>query len=100
MRPGGSEIVPAQRKDLQLTRTQSGYQIVEPSSGRSVAVNDFEISIIRMLDGRRRMSDLLDNCRRLEIPINAESLTEFILKLERDGLLGEGAATKPTTWRA
>ncbi len=95
-----TETVPALRSDLRLTRTASGYQIVEPSSGRAIAVNEFEISIIRMLDGRRRISDVLDNCRRLEIPINVESLTKLVLQLERDGLLGQGASTESTTWGA
>jgi hypothetical protein len=93
-----TEVVPTFRADLKLTRGASGYQIVEPSTGRAFTVNEFEISIIRMLDGKRRISDLLDHCRRLEIPINAESLSTFILNLERAGLLGAAASAEATTW--
>jgi hypothetical protein len=51
-----------------------------------------------MLDGKRSISELLENCRRLGIPTTIDSLDKFFLQLERDGLLGAGASEAPTTW--
>jgi hypothetical protein len=94
-----TDVVPAFRADLKLQRRSSGdYQVVEPSSGRVVVLNGLEVSIIRMLDGKRRVSEVLENCRRLEIPTNAESLNKFILQLESDGLLGTAGPVETTTW--
>src|SRR5438045_8000564 len=75
-----TDVVPPFRTDMKLTRAEGGY-LVQLSSGESFKLNQFEVSIIRMLDGKRTVSELVANCRRLEIPINDESLRQFILEL-------------------
>lgn len=83
-----TDIVPAFRADLQLVRKPSGdFEVRGPGLAVPVPLNQFEVSLARMLNGRRPVAEILESCRRLEIPTNLESLQSFLLKLERAGLL-------------
>ncbi len=97
------DLVPQFRSELTLTRTLSGsYEVTNPDSGQTFALNEFEVSLARMLNGRRQVSEILEAGNRLEIPITIESLQKFIQQLEECGFLGssDGPAADGKTWPA
>jgi hypothetical protein len=90
-----ANIVPVFRSDLQMVRNASGgFDVSDPISGRAYALNAFEVSLARMLNGRRTVGDIIEASARLGIPANIESLQQFIGSLEQCGFLG---ATRPLT---
>ncbi len=95
-----TDVVPEFRAELQLARLQGGgYNVSDPTTGRSIALNEFEVSLARMLNGRRRMFEILEASSRLGIPINLESLQKFITQLDHYGFLGKNvAATEAKAW--
>ena len=86
--PASTEIAPMFRKDLQLTGGADGYTVRDPRDGRTLSLNEYEVSLARMLDGRRPLFEIVGASDRLGIPINLESLRSFIDRLGQAGLLG------------
>ncbi|MDX2091897.1 MAG: hypothetical protein SFX73_28805 [Kofleriaceae bacterium] len=82
-----TDIVPKFRTDLSLTRTENGYRVDDPVDGASYMLNEYEISLARMLDGQRPVFEVLANAERIGIPINAQSLETFIATLQSSGFL-------------
>jgi hypothetical protein len=82
-----TDIVPEFRRDLQIQRVAGGVQIVDPVTGTGHSLNEYEVSLARMLNGKRPVFEVLDASERLGIPINVESLQKFIGKLEAQGLI-------------
>ncbi|MDB4955294.1 MAG: hypothetical protein JWO36_2863 [Myxococcales bacterium] len=100
-----ADVAPELRQELKLTRKASGgFDVHDPSAGRTFTLNDFEVSLARMLNGRRQISEILDAGGRLGIPVNLESLEKFIQQLEEYGFLrtSQAAASIPApetkTW--
>jgi hypothetical protein len=90
-----ANVVPVFRTDLQMVRNGAGgFDVSDPISGRAYALNAFEVSLARMLNGRRTVGDVLEASARLGIPANVESLQQFIGSLEQCGFLG---AARPLT---
>jgi hypothetical protein len=98
------ETVPSLRADLHLERASRGKVTVrDPSTGRSVALHEFEVSLARMLNGRRTAADVLVGALRLGIPASLESLTQFVRQLRGYGFLAPEGAPAPqslqgSTW--
>jgi hypothetical protein len=83
-----SDVVPELRRDLKMTRTPSGeIDILDPLTGTTFRFNRYEISLARMLNGRRPASEILQAGERLGVPVNLESLHKFILTLEEKRLV-------------
>ena len=83
-----TDKVPLFRSELKLTRRSfGGYEVLDPLSGQTFALNEFEVSLARMFNGKRPVSEVLDAGTRLGIPVNLESLQKFITQLEQFGLL-------------
>ncbi len=99
--------VPLLRSDLLLGPATSGQVTVrDPRTGRSAALHEFEISLARMFDGRRPISEVMLAAQRLGIPTSLESLGQFVRQLDRLGfLVADPAAPAPsahadgTTWQ-
>ncbi len=84
------------RGDLTLTRKAGGlFEVLDPASGKSTTLYDFEVSLARMLDGTRTFQDVLEAGGRLGIPLKAEGLNSFLRQLERSGFLSDPAAAPP-----
>jgi hypothetical protein len=77
--------------------------VTDPVAGKTFPLYDFELSMARMLDGRRRYSEVAEAGQRLGIPVNFESLHRFVRQLEAYGFLEPlGSQLKPnpedSTW--
>lgn len=89
-----TDAAPKFRTGLRLTR-QPGtalFDVYDPKSGHTYLVHDFELSLLRMMDGRRPLAEVLETAARLGIPITLDALNQFIRYLERYSLfasLGE-----------
>jgi hypothetical protein len=86
------KLIPLFRADLKLSRNGSLFDVTDPSSGKTFAFYDFELSISRMLNGSRTYPQVVEAANRLGIPVNLESLRQFVRQLDRYGFLSpEGA---------
>ncbi len=96
--PAANAPLPMFRVDLLLARRQGSglYDVTDPTNGKTFALYDFEVSLARMLDGRRATSDVVEAAGRLGIPANPDSLEQFLRQLGRYGFLAApGAAPQP-----
>lgn len=97
-RLGLTDSVPVFRGDLQIGKGAATglFEVGDPSTGRHFTLYEFELSIARMLDGRRHASDVIENGVRLGIPVDLDGLNKFIRQLWRYGFLAQpGAAPAP-----
>lgn len=101
------ETVPQLRSDLHLERAERGQVTVfDPLNGHSTVLHEFEVSLARMLNGRRKVADVLVGAQRLGIPASLESLGQFVRQLGDYGFLAPPGAPLPegregangTTW--
>jgi hypothetical protein len=88
-RLGPADAVPIFRTDLKIEKGANGglFEVTDPVSGRHFTLYEFELSIARMLDGRRHASDVIENGVRLGIPIDLDGLYKFVRQLWRYGFL-------------
>jgi hypothetical protein len=94
-----TDAVPILRGDLEIVKGASAglFEVGAPTSGRHFTLYEFELSIARMLDGRRHASDVIENGVRLGIPVELDGLNKFIRQLWRyDFLAPPGSAPVPT----
>lgn len=101
------DVVPRFRADLRVARGSSAafLDVSDPAAGRTFTLREFELSIARLLDGRRTVAEVIEGGARLGIPIDARSLRQFTRQMARYGFLaapGEGgeAAREGGTWDA
>ncbi len=104
-RATGDEIARLIRADLKVRRREASslLDVTDPLSGKTFPLYDFELSLARMLDGRRLLREVVDAGQRLGIPVDLESLSQFVSQLDRYGFLappgtpasgpGEGQST-------
>jgi hypothetical protein len=102
--------VPKLRADLLIEKPAGAkgvLRVTDPLKGRSFTLYDFEVSIARLLDGRRTAGDVIGAAVRLGIPVTLESLRTFVRQLrgyrfidERAPAPGEppAAAPSPEAW--
>ncbi len=77
--------VPRLRRDLRITPNARGpilFDAVLPESERVLGLYEYEVSIARMLDGRRPAGALVDAARHIGIPLSLESLGTFLRRLQ------------------
>ena len=79
-----TDIVPMLRGDLVITKSTTSkgtLEVKDPTSERSFTLYDFEVSIARMLDGKRSAQEVLDAANRLGIPVTLPTLKTFLKQL-------------------
>ena len=104
-RPGveqPGDRVPALRGDLVIARlVPSGevLEVFEPQRERGFSLMDFEVSLARLLDGKRTAAELIEKAAALGIPVTLQTLRSFLQQLRAynfiDPRLREGASTWP-----
>jgi hypothetical protein len=92
-----ADAVPAFRADLTVEKGAAAglFEVTDPASGRHFTLYEFELSIARMLDGRRHASDVIENGVRLGIPVDLDGLYKFIRQLWRYGFLAPPGTPAP-----
>lgn len=80
-----NDVVPALRPGIDGTPPPgTGEELVSVGPMR---LRGFELQLARMLDGRRTAADVVENARELGLPLNLDSLEDFIARLSSGGLL-------------
>jgi hypothetical protein len=92
-----ADAVPVFRVDLTVEKGAGAglFEVTDPASGRHFTLYEFELSIARMLDGRRHASDVIENGVRLGIPVDLDGLYKFIRQLWRYGFLAPPGTPSP-----
>ncbi len=78
------DVVPLLRSDLVITpsKTSRGtLEVMDPTCERAFTLYDFEVSIARMLDGRRTVGEVITASNRLGIPVTLATLRTFLQQL-------------------
>ncbi|MCC6332782.1 MAG: hypothetical protein IT380_02195, partial [Myxococcales bacterium] len=78
------DAAPALRGDLLIEKpagTKGVLQVTDPLKNRSFTLYDFEVSIARLLDGKRTAGQVIDAAARIGIPVTLESLRKFVRQL-------------------
>jgi multidrug resistance efflux pump len=103
-----TDVVPSLRADLTISDPVQGageqvVNISDPTNGKEMSVRGFELSIARMLNGRRTAEGVIESAAQIGLPISLEGLSGFVRKLNSMGFLAESGAPEPsltTTWSA
>ncbi len=103
-----SDVVPVLRADLKIGDPQPGrgeseIHVEDASTGKFLVMKGFELSLARMLNGRRTAEEVLIAAGQIGLPMSIESLNGFLRKLRKEGFLTELAGLAPldiTTWEA
>lgn len=93
---GPGDVVPRFRTDLHVQRgaTPALFDVSDPLSGRKFTLYEFELAVARMLDGRRKVSEVVESGARLGIPLDAGALYKFVRQMWHYGFLSApGAGT-------
>ncbi|MBL9037040.1 MAG: hypothetical protein JNG84_00870 [Archangium sp.] len=108
-RPSGglapSDLLPAFRADLVVRADKPGRFLVgDRDVGTFISMHDFELSLARLLNGKRTAAEVVGTGERLGLPVTMETLNTFIQRFQANGFLlpvGKApTATKATsTWR-
>jgi len=69
--------------------------VQDPAIGKRATLYDFEISIARMLDGKRRAAEVVKASGKLGIPVDLAGLNKFLRQLDAYGFLSGGTADDP-----
>jgi hypothetical protein len=91
------------RQDLVVRRGSDPSRVVLQSADDAVELHEAELSVARMLDGRRHVSEVLESAARLGIPVDVPGLARLIALLEKHGCIARGEALEDgegarTTW--
>ncbi len=91
-----TDPVPSLRGDVVLSQrpTGSGAEVVHIRPigfGEGMRLHGFELSIARMLDGRRSAEDVVSRASRLGLPLSVPALEGFINHLRAHGLIARTA---------
>src|SRR5581483_2335811 len=95
MRPlSPDDVVPRLRSDVVIADAPAGMggELVDikPNGGEVMHLHAFELSLARMLDGRRRAQEVVDRAVQLGLPLGLPSLDGFIRELEDHSLVARG----------
>ncbi len=95
------DIVPVLRGDLIITRSAQSkgtLEVKDPITERSFTLYDFEVSIARMLDGKRSAQEVLDAANRLGIPVTLPTLKTFLQQLKAYQFIDASVTGGDSTW--
>ena len=94
---GSGDTVPLFRSDLRVARGASPalFEVSDPASGRSFTLYEFELALARMLDGRRKASELVASGGRLGVPVDLPGLDKFVRQLWHYGFLAPSGPDAP-----
>ncbi|HET8539556.1 MAG TPA: hypothetical protein VFL83_06765, partial [Anaeromyxobacter sp.] len=101
------DVVPFFRLDLRVARGASPglFEVSDPASGKSFTLYEFELAVARMLDGRRKVSEVVESGVRLGIPVDVQGLHKFARQMWHYGFLappgapGEAQGGPDATWQ-
>ncbi len=71
------------------------FWVEDPQTHRSYTFRDFEVSLARMLDGRRGLTDVVEAAKQVGIPLSDRGLDAFLGRLRAQGLLDEEGVGAP-----
>jgi tetratricopeptide (TPR) repeat protein len=97
------DTVPSFRTDLLVDPAPEARGVVQvtcPLTSRTFTLYDFELSVARMLDGRRTARELLASAELIGVPVTLESLQAFLRQLRAWRFLEESVGESTITWRA
>jgi len=95
-----SDKVPRFRPDLRIEQrpdSRSVVTVTDPVNGKTFSLYDFELSVARMLDGKRTVIELTEAAGRIGIPVTLESLKSFVRQMQAYGFLALETAEVPAT---
>lgn len=95
------DLVPMLRGDLVITKSATSkatLEVKDPVSGRSFTLYDFEVSIARMLDGKRSAAEVLAAANRLGIPVTLATLKTFLQQLKAYQFIDLTTVGGESTW--
>ena len=95
------DLVPTLRGDLVITKSAQSkgtLEVKDPITERSFTLYDFEVSIARMLDGKRSASEVLQAANRLGIPVTLATLKTFVQQLRAYQFIDQSAGGGESTW--
>jgi hypothetical protein len=95
MRPlSPDDVVPRLRSDVLIADAPAGMggELVDVkfNGGHVLQLHAFELSLARMLDGRRRAQEVVDRAVQLGLPLGIPALDGFIRELEEAKLVHRG----------
>ena len=97
-----NDVVPTLRGDLIIAKLESSrgtLEVKDPLTERSFTLYDFEVSIARMLDGKRTVADVLAASNRLGIPVTLVTLKTFLQQLRAYQFIDlKAGGAGDTTW--
>ncbi len=94
-------VVPALRLDLQVRRpagARTTVQVTDPVNERSFTLFDTELSVARMLDGRRTVRALVAAAAAIGVPVTLETLRDFVQQLKAWRFVDGATTDAKTTW--
>ena len=95
------DVVPLLRGDLIITASKASrgtLEVKDPLTERSFTLYDFEVSIARMLDGKRSAAEVLAAANRLGIPVSLPTLKTFLQQLRAYQFIDLKTGGGDSTW--
>ncbi|MBK7860619.1 MAG: HlyD family efflux transporter periplasmic adaptor subunit [Archangiaceae bacterium] len=86
--------LPRFRGDLKVepkTDSKGLFEVTDISAGKHFTLYDFELSMARMMDGKRTVQQVLESSTRLAIPVTLEGLEKFVRQLRAYGFVEDGS---------
>jgi hypothetical protein len=99
---GPADAVPRFRTDLLVDpapEARGVFQVTDPLTSRTFSLYDYELSVARMLDGRRKARDLLAAADVIGVTLSLAALKAFLRQLKAWRFLETAAAASSTTWQ-
>lgn len=85
--------LPRFRADLKVAPTPDRkglFEVTDPVAQKHFTLYDFELSMARMMDGKRTAQAVIESSTKLAIPVTLESLEKFVRQLRAYGFVEDG----------
>jgi hypothetical protein len=83
---------------VQAPRSRAVFHAKDPINNRAFSLLDTEVTVARMLDGKRSVKDVIENAGKLGIEVNLESLQHFISHLKGYRFIDQDVEEGDSTW--
>src|SRR5688572_15637690 len=97
--------LPRFRSDLKVAPKADSkglFEVTDPVANKHFTLYDFELSMARMMDGKRTAQGVIESSTKLAIPVTLESLEKFVRQLRAYGFVEDGevsaSAAAAKTW--